>query len=147
MFPVIADAVNVDYAEKLREVGCPRVIDYLQIDLEPSNRSPLTALEILDRTVMSDHTFSTVTFEHDVYLGDQHNVRYASRKIFQKRGYMRLFEDVVCNKQQWPFEDWYVHPSVMSQEIFDRIRFDGAWQPRIMPEVCVNLVKQYVSAF
>jgi hypothetical protein len=144
MFPVISDARLVDYVDKMSEVGMPEEIDYLQIDLEPSNRSTLTALEILDRTVMDDHHFNVVTFEHDIYSGNHYNTRLASRVIFADRGYIRLFSNVLCNETRFPFEDWYVHPSVMSRQVVSQIKNDPRYVlENIMPNVCVDLVKTY----
>ena len=104
---VINDATKVDY--KLLLENFPKNIDYLQIDLEVDNRSTLDTLELLDRTVLDDYTFSVVTFEHDIYRGDYFNTRNVSREIFSKHGYILLFPDVKNSGN--PYEDWYVHSS------------------------------------
>lgn len=64
-------------------------------------------------------TFATVTFEHDFYTGDYFNTRQKSREIFEKRGYILVFSDV-CN-ETCPFEDWYVHPSLVDMTIVNSI--------------------------
>lgn len=144
MFPVISDARLVDYVDKMSEVGMPEEIDYLQIDLEPSNRSTLTCLEILDRLVMDDHHFNVVTFEHDIYSGNHYNTRLASREIFASRGYIRLFSNVLCNATRFPFEDWYVHPSVMCEADVRAIKNDPRYVlENIFPNVCVDLVRSH----
>lgn len=107
---IIADATTIDYAKAFRDAGLPPNIDYLQIDLEVSNRSTLTALELLDAQVMDTYRFAAVTFEHDIYAGDCFNTRLASRAIFERRGYVRVFSDIMNEGNA--YEDWYVHPAL-----------------------------------
>jgi hypothetical protein len=145
---VINDATSIDYVDLLSMNKCPRNADYLQIDLEPGNGSTLKTLEILDKTIFDNYTFATVTFEHDIYIGNSdnksifHETRNKSRLIFEKRGYIRVLSDI--NNDGWwdiegnrkllrngenmntiantytsglyPFEDWYVHPSLIDME-------------------------------
>ena len=132
------DATAVDYAALLTNLQYPTAIDYLQIDLEPGNGSTLQALKHLNNTVFDTHKFAVVTFEHDIYYNQPiyHSTRNESRRIFDERGYVRVFKDV-CNDGWWnneevreriragnketqrdtgtkyPFEDWYVHPDLV----------------------------------
>ena len=146
MFAVIADATSVNYLEQIRNLKMPHDIDYLQIDLEPSNRSPLTALEILDRTVMGEYHFNVVTFEHDIYTGNHFDTRNKSRDIFARRSYIRLFSNVYCNQTHWPFEDWYCFPTVLSHATANKIKADLRYSDEgIMPSVCIDLIKDYVK--
>jgi len=117
---VISDARNVDYSGFFLKYNFPKNVDYLQIDLEANNGSTIETLQHLERTVFSDYTFSTVTFEHDIYTGDHYNTRTRSREIFEKNGYVRIFSDV-CNGGN-PYEDWYVHPNYVSSEFIERVR-------------------------
>jgi hypothetical protein len=114
---MIADATNIDYAKAFRDAGLPQDIDYLQIDLEVSNRSTLTTLERLDEQVLNTYRFATVTFEHDIYAGDYFNTRIASRAIFDRRGYVRVFSDIMNEGNA--YEDWYVHPALATLEPFE----------------------------
>lgn len=104
---VFADATRVDYTS----LDLPPVVDYLQIDLEVENRSTLSALERIDRQLMDTTVFGVVTFEHDIYRGDFFGTRARSREIFERRGYVRVWGDV--SNLGNPYEDWYVHPSVV----------------------------------
>lgn len=136
---VFQDATTVDYASLLSSLSYPTEIDYLQVDLEPGNGSTLFTLQHLDATVFDKYKFAIVTFEHDIYQSADifHKTRTESRRIFEKRGYVRVFSDVTCDawtevdmlrKQllagtavssrkvfanNHPFEDWYVHPSLV----------------------------------
>ena len=135
---IIGDAVQHDYSEIFSKLEVPEVIDYLQIDLEPGTLSPLALLMKLNDQVMDNHKFSTVTFEHDIYCGEEvskhntgselnqgrpfdyrnfHKVRNESRKIFKERGYVLVFPDVNDNDTyNLPFEDWWVHPDLVDMD-------------------------------
>ena len=84
---VINDATKIDYLQLLEQGNFPKEMDYLQIDLDVDNRSTLTTLELLDKTVFDHYKFATLTFEHDIYRGDFFETRKISRDILQSRGY------------------------------------------------------------
>ena len=111
---LIQDATTIDFAQQLRTHGAPANMDYLQVDLEVDLRSTLTTLENLDRTVFGEYKFATVTFEHDIYRGDFFGTRAASREIFERHGYFRLFSDI--RDGSCAYEDWYVHPDLVDME-------------------------------
>jgi hypothetical protein len=119
---VIQDARTVDYAGLFKTYNFPTAMDYLQIDLEVSNRSTLETLEKLDATIFPTYKFSVVTFEHDIYTGEHYNTRTASREIFARNGYVRVFSDV--KNQGNSFEDWYVHPSQVDMGYINSIKTD-----------------------
>ena len=105
---VIMDATKVDYKNILAENNFPLDMDFLQIDLEVSNKSTIETLEKLDREIFDTYTFATVCFEHDEYTGDTNGTRLRSREIFDRRGYVRIFADVD------DMEDWYIHPRLIN---------------------------------
>jgi hypothetical protein len=111
---LIDDATKIDYMSALSQIDKSGVIDYLQIDLEVSNESTINTLDLLDKTVMDTYKFATVTFEHDIYAGDHFYTRGRSREIFERRGYIRVFSDVM--NENHAYEDWYVHPSCISED-------------------------------
>ena len=112
---IIDDARKVNYRSILDYKKFPAEIDYLQIDLDVDNRSTLSVLEILDKTVFDKYTFGAVTFEHDIYSGNHFDTQRLSREIFLKRGYKLVFSDVSVYWQNSykSFEDWYIHPSIV----------------------------------
>jgi hypothetical protein len=141
---VIGDATAIDYVDLLQKTKCPLNADYLQIDLEPGNGSTLKALQNLDKNVFDNYKFAVVTFEHDICNGGTHKdsvfhlTRTLSREIFERRGYVRVFNDInnygwweleerrtkvrngetvdagkIHNTTMYPFEDWYVHPDLV----------------------------------
>jgi hypothetical protein len=119
---VIQDATTIDYKQLFETNHAPFSIDYLQIDLEPSNNSTLQTLQKIDRDVMDTYQFATVTFEHDLYGGSDIylQTRNKSRDIFKRRGYINLFEDI-NNGGVNPYEDWYVHPDLVDMEYVTKL--------------------------
>ena len=109
---IINDATKIDYKNLFEINNVPLNLDYLQIDLEPKNGSTLNTLKKLNSEVMDKHKFATITFEHDIYYTNYLNTRLASRKIFEDRGYVRVFSDV-NNSGRNPYEDWYIHPDLV----------------------------------
>ena len=91
---VINDATKIDYKNLFEMNNVPLNIDYLQIDLHVDNGSTLNTLKKLNLEVMDKHKFATITFEHDIYSTNYLNTRLASRKIFEDRGYVRVFSDI-----------------------------------------------------
>jgi hypothetical protein len=127
----IQDARTVPYRDILDTNGYPREIDYLQIDLDVDNKSTIDTLQLLDATVFDKYTFASVTFEHDIYRGDFYNTRGLSREIFARRGYELVFPDVAVfwqGKNQ-PFEDWYVHPSLVDMKFVNKLRSNNRLTP------------------
>ena len=117
---IMEDATKVDYAKVFADAALPSTIDYLQIDLEVNNGSTLRTLQNLDANIFDNYTFGVVTFEHDIYHTNFLNTRQESRNIFEKRGYLRVFSDITNNGQN-PFEDWYVHPELVSMEYVNKL--------------------------
>lgn len=109
---IINDAQIVDYKTIFENNNMPVSFDYLQIDLEVTNGSTLKTLQKLDSDIFDTYKFATVTFEHDIYNSNFANTRLESRDIFNKRGYIRVFEDI-NNQGVNPYEDWYVHPDLV----------------------------------
>ena len=134
-FPLIADATTADYLHFLQKYNFPSEIDYLQIDLEVSNRSTLTSLELLDKHVFDTYTFGVVTFEHDIYRGDYCDTRRLSREIFEKHGYTRVFSDVSV------FEDWYAHPTIIDKDLIEKIKNHPDNKEGIEHFDCIPIIK------
>lgn len=111
---LINDASQIVYKDVFESNNAPLAIDYLQIDLEEENGSTLRTLQNLDRNIFDTYTFATVTFEHDIYHSNKHNTREISREIFARRGYTPVFQDVNNDGIQYPYEDWYVHPTLVN---------------------------------
>lgn len=117
---VINDAREIDYKNLFETNNVPLNIDYLQIDLEVSDGITLTTLKKLDKEIMDKYKFAIITFEHGIYHTNYLNTRLVSRQIFENRGYLRVFSDV-NNEGYYPFEDWYVHPDLVDNELVNNL--------------------------
>ena len=117
---IINDATKIDYKNLFEINNVPLNLDYLQIDLEANNGSTLNTLKKLNSEVMDKHKFATITFEHDIYHTNYLDTRLESRKIFEDRGYVRVFSDV-NNRGVNPYEDWYIHPDLVDSELVNTL--------------------------
>lgn len=109
------DATQIDYAEFLRSLGYTQDFDYLQIDCDP----PSNSLRILQRIPFSHYRFATITFEHDFYADPA--IREQSRRYLKLQGYELLVSDLAYNPVN-SYEDWWVHPELVSPAIRDQLR-------------------------
>ncbi len=136
------DAINIDYSDLLKEFSAQ--IDYLQIDIDEDNGQ----VTILENLLKTDHRFSVITYETDVYRKtheglDVKNIEYkeAVKEKMDIHGYMLLVENVsVLNLithqktygQLVPYEDWYIDPTVIPAELYTK--FFNVGQAIVTPE-------------
>ena len=104
---IIADALTFDYPQKER-------IDYLQIDVDPSETSFKALLQVLK----SKTRFSIITYETDAYADNTYV--QPSRQILQSEGYKLIRADVMCGFG--PFEDWYIDPLVIDANLINTFK-------------------------
>jgi hypothetical protein len=109
---ITTDATTCDYSEILEEANAPKIIDYLQLDIDPAPNT-LRALKIIP---FDKYQFKVITFEHDAYRGHD-LVRKESRDIFQKLGYKLLISNL---GNPDPYEDWYIHPDLVDNKIWSK---------------------------
>ena len=120
---IIQDARKIDYNKLLSDNSAPKNIDYLQIDLDVNNSSTIDTLLLLEESVFPNYTFTTVTFEHDIYTGNYFNTQIISRDVFKKQGYELVINNRCFNGDK--FEDWYIHSSyynTLSQSFIHNIK-------------------------
>lgn len=92
-------------------------IDYLQIDCDPAQDSLLALFNI----PFNNHRFAVITFEHDHYRDESATVKDRSRAYLRSLGYVLVVDDVGVNDFD-SFEDWWVHPGLMSKKGLDLIK-------------------------
>lgn len=100
---IIADALTFEYPTKDR-------IDYLQVDVDPSEVS----YKALQQVLKSKTRFSIITYETDAYADKRFIL--PSRTLLQKEGYTLIAPDVLCGFG--PFEDWYIDETVIDAKLF-----------------------------
>ena len=107
----LADATKFDYIGAMLSENWKDRIDYLSVDCEPSYNTLKSLLQFpLDR-----YRCSVITFEHDFYA-DGSDILNKSREYLTDKGYQLVCSNV-CNVAN-PFEDWWIDPQVVSEEIW-----------------------------
>lgn len=115
---ICLNAKNISYIDVIHQLG--DFVDYLQIDCDPS----AVSLEVLKKVPFDRIRFKCITFEHD-YFNEKNHVRDSSRKILMKNGYVMVADNVGTDINS-PFEDWWVHSSVLEKENINiKILVDG----------------------
>jgi hypothetical protein len=117
------DAVTADYKHLLRSTFSDlKRIDYLCIDIEPRSQT----LECLKNLPLEDYRFSVITYETDFYstessIEDAIKIRNESRQILLDYGYLLIGKGIACSGPMDVFEDWYIDPTVIPEEIYSRV--------------------------
>lgn len=113
-----SNALTIDYRKLLSENYNDNIIDYLQLDIDPSINT-LSALKLLP---LDEYKFRVITFETDLYVGDE-RARRESREILLENGYELVVSDVRFENK--PFEDWWAHPDLVDKNILKDIKTRG----------------------
>lgn len=102
-----ADALNFDYISYFKENNFPKMIDYLQIDIDGHDQG-ICLLALLSLPMLK-YRFKVITIEHD--LGQnfkRQSMRDAQREILHHLGYILI--------GQLDSEDWWVDESVSRED-------------------------------
>jgi hypothetical protein len=122
--PVLCqDAMTLDYEAELIRQGAPKDLGYLQVDCDP----PENSFRILTRMPWATRRFAVITFEHDYYADT--SVRDRSRAFLRGQGYELIVGDVAFDGKH-SYEDWWVHPDLVSRSVRDLLRSS---QPGVNP--------------
>lgn len=114
-----ADARTLDYHSVLAEISSNGVVDYLQLDCDP----PETTYDILTKIPFDQWKFAVITYEHDHYVDPQQQYRDLSRDYLRAQGYVLVAPDIAPDAER-NFEDWWVHPDLVSAELIDQLRIE-----------------------
>lgn len=115
------DATAVDYDNILSSAYLDNVIDYLQLDIDPPDKT----YEVLLKIPFDKYKFKTITYEHDYYSDSSKSYRDKSREYLESKGYV-LVVDNISPDENSPFEDWWVHPDFINPYIMDKMKMvDG----------------------
>lgn len=118
-----SDALAINYAETLALREFPKIIDYLQLDIDPS----INTFNCLLKIPFEQYQFRIITFEHDLYVSPQNKVyQEIAHTYLEKYGYERIAKNVRYNGLA--FEDWYVHPSLVPFEATKELKENVDWQ-------------------
>lgn len=110
-----ADALKVDYESLLSSLGTD-VVDYLQLDIEPSKNT----FEALISIPFDKYKFRVITYEHDHYVDMTQSYREKSRRYLRSMGYTLMFNDISPDRES-SFEDWWVKSDLIDPAVMDRL--------------------------
>jgi len=135
---ITCDATKVDLNALIEDNNLPTVIDFLQLDIDPAS----STFKVLENIDFDRHSFRIITFEHDVYRGeDTIEIREKSREILQGHGYTLLIPDV--SHDDLKFEDWYIKEDLMPSDTWKRfIGIDPTLNTAGMAEETRNLFEE-----
>jgi len=111
------DATKANYLELLDSRNWETDWDYLQLDCEPAKNT----FEALLSIPFNKYRFATITFEHDWYCDVDKTIRDKSRKYLEMFGYVLVVSNVSVDDKS-PFEDWWVHPDLVDNEIIQKLK-------------------------
>jgi hypothetical protein len=111
-----ADALKFDYLTYFKDHNFPKIIDFLQIDIDGHDDGncllALAALPILQ------YRFSVIIIEHDISQNYKRaSMRDAQREILSSLKYKLI--------GQTNSEDWWIDPELVNQEAYRDEIFDG----------------------
>lgn len=111
-----SDALSLDYRKILQENFDTKTIDYLQLDIEPARNT----YECLLKIPFDEYKFAVITYEHDHYIDVTKICREKSREYLRSKGYILAVGDVSPDGYS-TFEDWWVHPDLIGEDILAKI--------------------------
>jgi hypothetical protein len=112
---VCEDATKTDFNKLLKENYSTNVIDYLQLDCEPSK----TTFEILLSIPFDEYEFKVITYEHDDYADMTKTYKNKSRRYLQSLGYYLIVSNVSLSDVN-SFEDWWIKPEHFSESVIEK---------------------------
>jgi hypothetical protein len=123
------NALKINYEQLLQDSFNDNVIDYLQLDIEPSSNT----FEALLLIPFDKYKFRVITYEHDHYVDMTRSYRDKSRRYLRSMGYSLLFNDIAPN-DGCSFEDWWIREDLIDPEILQNLNS--------YPRSEVNLAKE-----
>jgi hypothetical protein len=108
------DGTTANYDQLLSEYFKNNIIDYLQLDIEPSSNT----FKALQKIPFDKYKFRVITYEHDHYIDITKQYRKKSRQFLSSLGYVLLVNDV-SPREDCSFEDWWVHPELIDKDILE----------------------------
>jgi len=114
---VCRDATQINYIDLLEEINFPRNIDYLQLDCDPSS----VTYDILTKIPFHKYKFAIITYEHDHCTDKIQSYKLKSREYLLSEGYELILSNIAPHDDR-DYEDWYVHPDLVSRKIINKIK-------------------------
>ena len=123
------NALKINYEQLLKDSFNNNIVDYLQLDIEPS-RNTFEALLLIP---FDKYKFRVITYEHDHYVDMTRSYRDKSRRYLKNMGYTLLFNDIAPN-DGCSFEDWWIKQDLIDPLILQNLNS--------YPKAEINLAKE-----
>jgi pyruvyltransferase len=118
---ICSDATTINYLELLKNNYKSTNIDYLQLDCDPPN----ITFDILSKIPFDQYKFGVITYEHDFYNDITGSYREKSREFLKEKGYKLIAGNISPYGDKCPFEDWWIHPEVIDENIWKLFERDN----------------------
>ncbi len=118
---ICSDATTIDYLELLKNNYKSTNIDYLQLDCDPPN----ITFDILSKIPFDQYKFGVITYEHDFYNDITGSYREKAREFLKEKGYKLIAGNISPYGDKCPFEDWWIHPEVIDENIWKLFERDN----------------------
>ena len=106
------NALEYDYNELLDTYG--DTVDYLHLDYGLPN----ITYDILLKIPLDNIKFGVITYRHDYYNDRTSAYRNKSREYLNTKGYKLIVRNISPNKDNNPYEDWWIHPDLIDKLIW-----------------------------
>jgi len=117
---LLKDPAIVDYNKFLNGVMPENVIDYLQISIDNIE----TAYKVLLSMPFDTKKFGIITFKHNRYNNKTDDTYKSVQSFLCSYGYELLVNNISANDHT-PYEDWFVHPSIISEDNIIKLKNIG----------------------
>lgn len=139
------DALTIDYQSLLEQNFNTDVIDYLQLDIDPS----INTYNCLLKIPFDKFKFRVITYEHDYYADVNRTIRDMSREYLKSKGYILVVNDVSPD-DTFSFEDWWVHPDYVNENIKNimtsvKDSFNSIEEYFLTPQKEVKMTKEHTK--
>ena len=115
------DATKIDYEKLLKNMNLENsIVDYIQLDCDPAN----ITYDILLKIPFDKYKFRVITYEHDYYNDTTGIYRDKSREHLRNMGYILIAGNISSFKNECPFEDWWIHPELVDENIYTKFKRD-----------------------
>ena len=115
---LMEDALDINYSNLISQNYDSKIIDYLQLDIDPCNNT----YQALNLIPFDEYQFRVITYEHDFYIDDTKSYKEKSRELLKSKGYVLVVDEVSPDGKS-SFEDWWVHPDLVDKEILSKMIF------------------------
>ena len=114
----------------MSETFSSNIIDYLQLDIEPSKNT----FEALLLIPFNKYKFRVITYEHDHYVDMSKIYREKSRRYLESVGYTLVFNDISPHSD-CTFEDWWVNKDLIDAEVLKELKSYPAQDINVIKDV------------